>query len=65
MSARRKPAPEPVAAVESAPPDLTRYPVRDYVASMSHELSLMARDDGDGLLAKVLEAASELARRPA
>lgn len=64
MATRRKSVPEVVGAVQAAPPDLTRYPVREYVASMSHELALMARDDGDGLLAKLLESASELARRP-
>jgi len=64
MSARRKPAPAS-ADIDQTPPDLTRYPVREYVASMSHELAIMAHEDGDGLLAKALEVASELARRPA
>jgi hypothetical protein len=52
-------------APSRAAPDLSNYPVRDYVASMSAELALMAHDDGDGLLAKSLEVAAELARRPA
>ncbi len=63
MSARRKVM--PVEAPSRPAPDLSNYPVRDYVASMSTELALMARDDGDGLLAKSLEVAAELARRPA
>lgn len=64
MSARRKVMPVETAA-SHAPPDLSAYPVREYVASMSTELALMAREDGDGLLAKSLEVAAELARRPA
>lgn len=63
MSAHRKTIPAPVSASQDAP-DLSEYPVRDYVASMSAELALMAREDGDGLLAKSLEVAAELARRP-
>lgn len=63
MSARRKVMPVAEAQARGAP-DLSDYPVRDYVASMSTELALMARDDGDGLLAKSLEVAAELARRP-
>lgn len=48
-----------------APPDLSDYPVREYVASMARELARMARWDGDEPLARALEVAAELASRPA
>jgi hypothetical protein len=46
-----------------APPDLTEYPVREYVAAMAGELASMARWDGDEQLACALEAAVCLASR--
>ena len=64
MSARRKSI-SANAAPPGGPTDLSDYPVRDYVASMSTALALMAHEHGDGLLAKSLEVAAELARRPA
>ena len=48
----------------SSPPDLSDYPVREYVASMAAELAAMALEDGDGLLAQTLDVAVQLARRP-
>ncbi|WP_436355430.1 hypothetical protein [Brevundimonas sp. CEF1] len=44
-------------------PDLTDYPVREYVAAMAVELASMARWDGDEKLAFALEAAADMARR--
>ncbi|MFJ6024084.1 hypothetical protein ACIQC9_05750 [Brevundimonas sp. NPDC092305] len=52
---------EPVPAT----PDLSTYPVREYVAAMSAELAGMAREEGDPLLAQALDLASQMARRPA
>ncbi|RZJ01951.1 MAG: hypothetical protein EON90_01150 [Brevundimonas sp.] len=51
--------------VLSSAPDLSDYPIREYVASMAAELAAMALEDGDGLLAQTLEVAAQLARRPA
>ena len=48
----------------AASPDLSDYPVREYVASMAAELAVMAREDGDWLLAQTLDIAVQLARRP-
>lgn len=45
-------------------PDLTDYPVREYVAAMAAELAGMARWDGDQKLANLLERAADLARHP-
>ncbi|MEN5168816.1 hypothetical protein ABE444_04550 [Brevundimonas pondensis] len=42
-------------------PDLTDYPVREYVTAMALELARMARWDGDEALAGALEAASAMA----
>ncbi|MGH7026823.1 hypothetical protein [Brevundimonas sp.] len=42
-------------------PDLTDYPVREYVTAMALELARMARWDGDEALAGALEAASTMA----
>ncbi|WP_341024493.1 hypothetical protein [Brevundimonas diminuta] len=44
-------------------PDLTDYPVREYVAAMATELAGMARWDGDERLAGLLESAADMARR--
>ncbi|MNI32145.1 hypothetical protein D3C77_253410 [compost metagenome] len=52
-------------ARQPASPDLTDYPVREYVAAMAAELAGMARWDGDEELASLLEGAAERARRPA
>lgn len=46
----------------SPPPDLTDYPVREYVAAMAAELAGMARWDGDEKLASALDIAVGLAR---
>ncbi|MEN5145686.1 hypothetical protein [Brevundimonas diminuta] len=46
-------------------PDLTDYPVREYVAAMAAELAGMARWDGDERLAGLLENAADMARRTA
>lgn len=46
-------------------PDLTDYPVREYVAAMAAELAGMARWDGDERLAGLLESAAAAARRTA
>ena len=46
-------------------PDLTDYPVREYVAAMATELAGMARWDGDERLAGLLESAADMARRTA
>lgn len=46
----------------SSPPDLTDYPVREYVAAMAAELAGMARWDGDEKLASALDVAADLAR---
>ena len=43
------------------PPDLSDYPVREYVTAMALELARMARWDGDEVLAGALEAASAMA----
>lgn len=50
---------------KAASPDLTDYPVREYVAAMATELAGMARWDGDERLAGLLESAADLARRTA
>jgi hypothetical protein len=50
---------------KTASPDLTDYPVREYVAALATELAGMARWDGDEELASLLESAAERARRPA
>ncbi|MNE47581.1 hypothetical protein D3C80_1419930 [compost metagenome] len=50
---------------EGSPPDLTDYPVREYVAGMAGELASMARWDGDEKLAEALEAAADMARQAA
>lgn len=65
MPARRKAMPATVKPAPPDGPDLSDYPMREYVAVLSAELALMAREDGDPLLAKTLEVAAELARRPA
>ena len=58
-------APEsPKAARTDAAPDLSDYPVREYVRAMSVELAQMALWDGDPALCKALEAAAEMASRP-
>ena len=49
----------------SSPPDLTDYPVREYVAAMAAELAGMARWDGDEKLASALDIAVDLAREAA
>jgi len=46
-------------------PDLSDYPVRDYIGAMAVELAQMARFDGDEGLAQALEAAAALASEPA
>ncbi|MBD7940338.1 hypothetical protein [Brevundimonas guildfordensis] len=46
-------------------PDLSDYPVREYVAAMATELAGMARWDGDERLAGLLERAADAARRAA
>ena len=46
-------------------PDLTDYPVREYVAAMATELAGMARWDGDERLAGLLKSAADMARRTA
>lgn len=46
-------------------PDLTDYPVREYVAAMATELAGLARWDGDERLAGLLESAADMARRTA
>jgi|GEM_PF-1785236 len=58
-------APEPskAARTEKAP-DLSDYPVREYVRAMSIELAQMALWDGDPQLCKALEAAAEMASKP-
>jgi hypothetical protein len=40
------------------------YPVREYIAGMSHELAQMARWDGDEVLAGLLEVATKRAEGP-
>lgn len=40
------------------------YPVREYIAAMAHELSQMARWDGDEGLAVLLEAVETRAMEP-
>lgn len=55
----------PQAPGSGSPPDLTDYPMREYVAGMAGELASMARWDGDETLAAALEAAAEMARRAA
>ncbi|SJM66153.1 hypothetical protein FM111_11755 [Brevundimonas diminuta 3F5N] len=50
---------------KAASPDLTDYPVREYVAAMATELAGMARWDGDERLAGLLESAADMARRAA
>ena len=47
------------------PPDMTNYPVREYVAALAAELATMARWDGDERLASALDTAADLARRQA
>lgn len=49
----------------TASPDLTDYPVREYVGAMASELAQMARWDGDETLAAALQVAADLAARPA
>ncbi len=39
------------------------YSVREYIASMSHQLAQLARQDGDEALAAVLASAADLAQR--
>jgi hypothetical protein len=46
-----------------SPPDLTDYPVREYIAAMAVELASMARWDGDAKLAFALESVADMARR--
>lgn len=55
-----KPAPR---RSKTTSPDLTDYPVREYVAAMAAELAGMARWDGDERLAGLLESAADMARR--
>lgn len=50
---------------EAPSPDLTDYPVREYVAAMAMELAGMARWDGDERLAGILENSADMARRTA
>lgn len=45
-------------------PDLSDYPVREYVRAMAVELAQMALWDGDSALCKALEAAAEMAGQP-
>lgn len=45
-------------------PDLSDYPVREYVRAMAVELAQMALWDGDPVLSKALEAAAEMAGQP-
>lgn len=45
-------------------PDLSDYPVREYVRAMAVELAQMALWDGDPALSKALEAAAEMAGQP-
>jgi hypothetical protein len=57
-------APEPSKAARTQAPDLSDYPVREYVRAMSIELAQMALWDGDPQLCKALEAAAEMASKP-
>lgn len=44
--------------------ELPEYPVREYIAGMTHELAQMARWDGDEVLAGLLEAVTARAETP-
>lgn len=58
-------APEPSKAARTdVAPDLSDYPVREYVRAMSIELAQMALWDGDPQLSKALEVAAEMASQP-
>lgn len=42
--------------------DVNAYPLREYVGSMAKQLADLARFDGDGQLAEVLDEAAKMAR---
>lgn len=63
--AARETPPKSGTSTPAAPaPDLSDYPVREYVRAMSIELAQMALWDRDPALCKALEAAAEMAGQP-
>lgn len=40
------------------------HPVREYIGTMAGQLARMAREDGDGELAMLLEISARMAARP-
>ena len=60
-AARRTPTPTtPVRSdIEAAP-----FPTREYIGAMALEMARMARDEGDGRLATMLEQVAQVAGAP-